>query len=147
MSSLLNLPVEYQFRATKETTIKVIRRPDDLRLNFRDLKLFYSNEDEKTIDFSKTTVELVLGEPSNKNLKKSKYWGNLNIYEDEASILLAYEKSRLDHLISSIESNEKNISNLRIAILISEKELKKKQDSEYKGWLIESFSIVNILQS
>jgi len=147
IKSLLNFPIEYQFRANKETIIKVIRKPDDLFFNLRGVKLFYTNDEDNIIDFSKTTVELLLGEPLKKNLKKSKHWGNLRIYEDEASIQLAYEKSRLDHLISSIEANEKNVSNLRIAIFIHQKELKKKQDSDYKGWLIESFAILNVMQS
>jgi len=152
--TLLNIPINYIFKNNKETRVVVVRRPDNLLLSLENVQIHKHDDDEDAIDLKKLGIDIKFGELDPKKAKE-KNCGILTIYgtskdfEDvPISIELGYEKSRLEQLINLIEAKKENYLNLYTSIIINRKEMKKKRDtSGLNYWLIERFSISNIINN
>ena len=152
MVSYIKQPIEFVFRVKKETFIKVHRKSDYSYISFTDMKLDREPSSNLPFSLSNAEITLIIGEEIPQKKKKYKHKGTMGHWKDiggedeNIDIRLAYNKEKLDHLITSIEANEKNLLNLNILISIDEKEINKKRD-DYESYLIEEFYIINKIQN
>ena len=109
MTSLLNFPETYAFKCTNETLSRIFRYPNNTNIEFSNIEYKSDSSNETSINLSGKKIVLMIGERDPKKIKsKVTHCGTLMNYEEDVSILLAYEKSRLDKLINSVENIGKN---------------------------------------
>jgi len=157
----------YNFKCSDETQIKITRSNQRTFINLYNV-IFSEPEgleglsmalqaviagssglpqDKGSINFDdvKFNMQIISVEP--KMTKPKMPWGLITLMDKEAEIKLIYEKTRFDTLVNVIETLGKNyIENLIFKIKLDQEELKKKQDSNLKGWIIYDYSIVNTVK-
>jgi len=152
MDSLIKSIFEFSFKIKKETIVRVYRKSETSYISFIGLQLDRQPRKECPFDLSKSDINLNIVDDNliKKEKNKKKIAGYLVLYQEEeddnVDINLAYKTDKLNHLITSIETNEKNYENLTILISIDEKEIKKKRDS-YETYMIEQFHFVNSIKN
>jgi len=157
----------YNFKCSDETQIKITRSNQSTYINLYNVIFsepegleglsmalqaviagssgLPQNKGSINFDDVKFNMGIISVEP--KMTKPKMPLGLITLMYKDAEIQLTYEKTRFDSLVDTIETLGKNYAkNLIFKIKLDQEEVKKKQDSNMKGWIIYDYSIVNIVK-
>ncbi len=141
-ASLFKLGEYYRFVTNDETSIKINRRPDSTVLEVKDVEYFPGTYDENSIQLKGKDISITIGERLPKI--KAKHVGTFSITDEDVYIEVAYEQKKFDQFLNFIDINGLK-NNFVFFAIISQNELKKKQNKNYDDFLLESFLISNTL--